>query len=50
MLEKGVIVYGKSGWDIARGKIHGSLDTGLSVSLMILIAPIEYRSKTGIIE
>ncbi|XP_035704226.1 oxysterol-binding protein-related protein 6 isoform X2 [Folsomia candida] len=31
MLEKGVIVYGKSGWDIARGKIHGSLDTGLSV-------------------
>jgi hypothetical protein len=31
MLDKGVIVYGKSGWDIARGKIHGSLDTGLSV-------------------
>ncbi|CAG7785076.1 unnamed protein product [Allacma fusca] len=31
MLDKGVIVYGKSGWDCARGKIHGSLDAGLSV-------------------
>lgn len=26
-----MIVYGKSGWDIARGKVHGTLDAGLSV-------------------
>lgn len=31
ILEKGVIVYGKSGWDLARGKVHGTLDAGLSV-------------------
>lgn len=31
MLEKGLIVYGKSGWDVARGKVHGSVDAGLSV-------------------
>ena len=31
MLDKGCIIYGKSGWDIARGKIHGSVDAGLSV-------------------
>ncbi len=30
-MEKGVIIYGKSGWDLARGKIHGTLDVGLSV-------------------
>jgi len=31
VLDKGIIMYGKSGWDIARGKIHGSVDAGLSV-------------------
>lgn len=31
VLDKGILVYGKSPGDVARGKIHGSVDIGLSV-------------------
>lgn len=31
MVDKGILVYGKSPGDVARGKIHGQLDIGLSV-------------------
>ena len=31
MVDKGIMVYGKSPGDVARGKIHGSVDIGLSV-------------------
>lgn len=31
VLDKGILVYGKSPGDLARGKIHGSVDVGLSV-------------------
>lgn len=31
MLDKGILVYGKSPGDVARGKLHGSVDIGLSV-------------------
>lgn len=31
MLEKGILVYGKGPTEINKGKIHGSLDIGLSV-------------------
>lgn len=31
MVDKGILVYGKSPGDVARGKIHGSVDIGLSV-------------------
>lgn len=42
MLEKGIIVYGKNGWECARGKIHGSLDAGMSV--------ITYKPRDGRID
>lgn len=31
VVDKGIMVYGKSPGDVARGKIHGSVDIGLSV-------------------
>lgn len=31
MLDKGILVYGKGPTEINKGKIHGSLDIGLSV-------------------
>lgn len=31
MIEKGILVYGKGPSDISKGKIHGSVDIGLSV-------------------
>lgn len=31
VLDKGILVYGKSPGDLARGKVHGSVDVGLSV-------------------
>lgn len=31
MLDKGILIYGKGPSDINRGKIHGSVDIGLSV-------------------
>lgn len=31
VVDKGILVYGKGPGDIARGKIHGSVDIGLSV-------------------
>ncbi|XP_075238108.1 oxysterol-binding protein-related protein 6-like isoform X2 [Lycorma delicatula] len=31
LVDKGILVYGKSPGDVARGKIHGSVDIGLSV-------------------